>query len=69
MVQSIEGEGSSPEISPEAAAAAIVAAQDVIVAKAKKELSLQDSKAQALIVIHLGVDQLSFVATAKTAYD
>ena len=45
MVQSIEGEGSSPEISPEAAAAAIVAAQDVIVAKAKKELSLQDSKA------------------------
>jgi hypothetical protein len=35
----------------------------------KKELQLGDAKAQALIVIYLGVDQLSFVATAATAYE
>jgi hypothetical protein len=38
------------------------------IAKATKELELQDSKAQALIVVHIGVDQLSFIATATTAY-
>ena len=39
------------------------------VAKATKELQLGDAKAKALIVIYLGVDQLSFVATATTAYE
>jgi hypothetical protein len=48
-----------------AAADAVAAA----VAKATKELELQDFKAQALIVVHLSVDQLSFIATAKTAYE
>jgi hypothetical protein len=38
------------------------------VAKATKELQLSDTKAKALIIIYLGVDQLSFVATATTAY-
>jgi hypothetical protein len=38
------------------------------VAKATKELQLGDAKAKALIIIYLGVDQLSFVATATTAY-
>ena len=73
-MQSIESDGSPPEqLSPEATAAAIAAAaaaaHAAIVAKARKELALQDSKARALIVIHLGTDQLSFVTTAKTAYD
>jgi hypothetical protein len=39
------------------------------VAKATKELQLGDAKAKALIIIYLGVDQLSFVATATTAYE
>jgi hypothetical protein len=60
---STEDDATTP---PSSAAADAVAAA---VSKATKELKLQDSKAQALIVVHLGVDQLSFVATAKTAYE
>ena len=38
-------------------------------AKVRKEFELADAKAKALIVVQLGTDQLSFVATATTAYD
>jgi len=41
----------------------------VAIAKATKELLLSDAKAQALIIVQLSVNQLSFVATATTAYD
>lgn len=54
-------DGTTPSAAADVTAAAI--------AKATKELELQDSKAQALIVVHIGVNQLSFVATAKTAYE
>jgi hypothetical protein len=41
----------------------------VAIAKVTKELKLGNVKAQALIIMQLGVDQLSFVATATTAYN
>jgi hypothetical protein len=59
--QSTVGNGTTPSASADATAAAV--------AKATKELELRDYKAQALIVVHLGVDQLSFVPIAKTAYE
>jgi hypothetical protein len=61
-----ESTGTTPA-TPESITAAADAA--AAVAKTKKELQLGDAKAQALIVIYLGVDQLSFVATATTAYE
>jgi len=66
--QSIEGENASASLATSASTTTTV---DVAVAaaKMKKELQLGDVKAQALIVIYLGVDQLSFVATATTAYE
>ena len=49
---------------------ATVATDDALIAsKARKELNLGDAKAKALIIVQLGIDQLSFVATATSAYD
>jgi hypothetical protein len=59
--QTTEGESPATDVSLVDTAVAI--------AKATKELKLGDAKAQALIVVQLGVDQLSFVATATTAYN
>jgi len=41
----------------------------IAIAKATKELLLSDAKAQALIIVQLSIDQLSFVATATIAYN
>jgi hypothetical protein len=55
-------DGTTPSASP-------TASTDAITAKAKKEVELSDTKARALIIVQLGTDQLSFVATAITAYN
>jgi len=50
---------------------AISIATDVataIVAKATKEIKLADAKAMAVIIVQLSTNQLSYVATATTAY-
>jgi hypothetical protein len=39
------------------------------VASATKEVKLADAKAMALIIVNVETDQLSYIATATTAYE
>jgi gag-polypeptide of LTR copia-type len=67
LVQSTKDDGTSPSTLPNATddAAAVAAAN---VANATKELKLTDAKAMALIIVKAKTDQLSYIATATTAY-
>ena len=66
LVQSTEDDDTTPLASSRATDDAAAVAANV--AKATKEIKLADAKAMALIIVHIGTNQLSYVATATTAY-
>ena len=69
MVRSVEGSDSSSTTTTPSAAPSLTPAQAKEITDATAALRLGDAKAKAWIAVHVGSEQLSFIANAQTAFD